>query len=249
MRNDDIRGGDIEPPEKDEWEIKINMTELSLYSESGDLDELPPGSTRLIESVDYDSLRGRLLKASATLFRSRFRCPECQNRRELLAISPELHLSIISHLSLFDKRHLRLVNQKFNNFLIFEVPLEDLRSAREDKNIFLIEGARKGQLGFEPFIIRDVRKIHEDSGNTDATGDDFVQPSVRREKILLDIYYPLFMAEGKEYDDDDDVPEMDEWEIRIDMANLSLSSKRNLDELPPGSTRLVKSVDYELMRA
>jgi hypothetical protein len=155
-----------------------------------------------------------------------------------LIISPELHFSIISHLSLSDKRHLRLVNQKFSNFLIFEVPLEELRTAREEKTIFLVEGARKGQLGFEPFIVRDVRKIREDSDNTDATHP--VQPSVRREKILLDIYYPKFMRNDDIRGGDIEPPEKDEWEIKVNMTELSLYSESgDLDELPPGSTRLI----------
>jgi hypothetical protein len=50
----------------------------------------------------------------------------------LLALSPELHLSIISYLPLFDKRRLRLACQLFDNLL--DVPFRDLRTAKQKQN-------------------------------------------------------------------------------------------------------------------
>jgi hypothetical protein len=78
-----------------------------------------------------------------------------------LALSPELHLSIISYLPLFDKRRLRLVCQLFNNLL--DVPFRDLRTAKQKQTILLVKDAEEEELGFEPFIIMDVRNGHTDS--------------------------------------------------------------------------------------
>ncbi|KAJ7236167.1 hypothetical protein C8J57DRAFT_1247954 [Mycena rebaudengoi] len=151
----------------------------------------------------------------------------------LLTVSPELHLSIISRLSLSDKHYLRHVNRKFNNFLMFEVPLEELRAARKENTIFLIENADKEDIGFQPFIIQ--------------------KTSVRREKILLDIYHPMFMEkggsgddDGKKDEEDDEVPNENEWEITIEIDDLYLRSPK--DKWSSKPARLIKSVDYELLR-
>ncbi|KAJ7267248.1 hypothetical protein C8J57DRAFT_1469529, partial [Mycena rebaudengoi] len=58
---------------------------------------------------------------------------------------------------------------------------------------------------------------------------------------MLDIYRPKFMRN----DNEDRIPEENEWEIHIHMAQLSLSSRTKLS---PESPRLTKSVDYALLR-
>jgi hypothetical protein len=88
----------------------------------------------------------------------------------LLALSPELHLSIISYLPLFDKRRLRLVCQLFNNLLL-DVPFRDLRTTKQKQTILLVKDVEEGELGFEPFIIMDVRngRTDSDESGTEST--------------------------------------------------------------------------------
>ncbi|KAJ7132290.1 hypothetical protein C8R44DRAFT_977928 [Mycena epipterygia] len=69
MRSDDEDDYNEEDPE--EWEICIDMQQLSLDSRK----MLSSESTRIVNSVDYELLRGKLRKASAALLRSRFVCP------------------------------------------------------------------------------------------------------------------------------------------------------------------------------
>ncbi|KAJ6546441.1 hypothetical protein DFH09DRAFT_642744 [Mycena vulgaris] len=76
MRNYD----EDEDTDDSEWEISIDMDQLSLVDSHK---ESSSESTRLVKSVDYALLRGKLLKASAALFRARFVCPECGNSREV----------------------------------------------------------------------------------------------------------------------------------------------------------------------
>ncbi|KAJ7132188.1 hypothetical protein C8R44DRAFT_773304 [Mycena epipterygia] len=164
----------------------------------------------------------------------------------LLTLSPELYLSIISYLSLSDKRRLRLVCQIFNNLLILEVPLKELRAATKKRTIFLVEDAHKGELGFEPFVVKDVRKVHKDSDESTSAETNTThgaQPSFQTQHILIDIYYPKFMRNDDE--DDYNEEEENEWEIDIHMQQLSLNSRKKLSS---ESNRLVKSVDYELLR-
>ncbi|KAJ7782802.1 hypothetical protein B0H16DRAFT_1494420 [Mycena metata] len=76
MRNDD----EDDDHEEGEWEIHIDMHRLSLSSS----ETLSPDSLRFTNSVDCDKLlRGKLLVASASLFRTRFECPECGNGRQV----------------------------------------------------------------------------------------------------------------------------------------------------------------------
>ncbi|KAJ7254060.1 hypothetical protein B0H12DRAFT_1115731 [Mycena haematopus] len=144
-----------------------------------------------------------------------------------LELAPELQLSIISNLSFADKHCLRLASRALNNLLILDLPLEQLRVARQKKTIFVVDGAKAGGLGFEPFIIRNSRKIPRDSA--------------QHEHILVDIYYPPFMQNN----DEDDQSIENEWRIYIHMKKLSLDTDNKLSSK---STRLVKSIDYELLR-
>ncbi|KAJ7837563.1 hypothetical protein B0H14DRAFT_2791174 [Mycena olivaceomarginata] len=147
----------------------------------------------------------------------------------LLSLSPELHLSVFCHLSLPERIRLRLVCHLFNNLLCLDVPLAQLQVAEKKKTIFLVEGAKKG-LGREPFIVRNPRISVADSG-------DNVQ------HILMDIYYPKFMR-----NDDEDTPTDKEWEIHIHMNELSFGRESKKNILPSDSTRLVKSISYDLLR-
>ncbi|KAJ7625335.1 hypothetical protein DFH06DRAFT_1229193 [Mycena polygramma] len=124
--------------------------------------------------------------------------------------------------------------------------LEYLRIAKNRKTILLAENTESGELGFEPFIITEVRKTAE--------------------RILLDIYHPKFMP--REVDErhkaadaaerhaamllgislpplpeekDDNVT----WDISIHMGQLELDSERKLKSK---AKRLVKGVDYNLLR-
>ncbi|KAJ7211154.1 hypothetical protein GGX14DRAFT_449195 [Mycena pura] len=143
----------------------------------------------------------------------------------LLRLSPELHLSVFCHLSLPEKNCLRLVCHLFNNLLCLDVPLAQLQVAEKKKTIFLVEGAKKGHIGREPFIVRNPRISVADSGD---------------KHILMDIYYPKFMR-----NDDEDTPTDNEWEIHIHMNELSLECE---NILPSDSTRLVKSISYDSLR-
>ncbi|KAJ7656287.1 hypothetical protein DFH06DRAFT_1199142 [Mycena polygramma] len=184
----------------------------------------------------------------------------------LLDLVPELHLSIISNLRLPDKRRLRLVSRIFNDLLILDVPLEDLRAAKKAKTILLTENAEKG-LGFEPFIILGVRKTRADSDERTPPcepSDGTATQTDTTERILLDIYYPKFMPhevdEREEMawdimllgpaalrrrpppkEKDDEVT----WDISIHMSKLRLDCKKNLES---NAKRLVKGVDYDLLR-
>ncbi|KAJ6577296.1 hypothetical protein B0H19DRAFT_552864 [Mycena capillaripes] len=147
---------------------------------------------------------------------------------QLLSLSPELHLSIISHLRLSDKSSLQNVCRTFSNLLVLDVPFEQLRAARKKKSILLHENAtQKGQLGFAPFIVTTVRKDFEST----------------HPRILLDIYYPKFMHEGSDDEDEIEDEDEDDWEINIHMQNLNLCSDKGMSE-----DRRVESVDYEMMR-
>ncbi|KAJ7188584.1 hypothetical protein C8R46DRAFT_25225 [Mycena filopes] len=143
----------------------------------------------------------------------------------MLSLSPELHLSIVSHLHPSDQHSLRLVSQQFNNLLALDVPLEDLSVAAQKKTMFLVEKAKESEIGYEPFIIRSVRKVSE-GGNT---------------TLSVDVYYPKYMRN----DDEDEVEEPDEWEIAIEMDTLSLSAEKKLSSDSP---RLQKSIGYDLLR-
>jgi hypothetical protein len=68
MRNDDEDNYEDDT----EWVI-IDWRKLTLESETE--------TTRLVKSVNYDLLRGRLIKAA--LFRSSFGCPECGDSRDV----------------------------------------------------------------------------------------------------------------------------------------------------------------------
>ncbi|KAJ6543927.1 hypothetical protein B0H19DRAFT_1380303 [Mycena capillaripes] len=137
----------------------------------------------------------------------------------LLNLSPELHLFLFTHLSQSKKRRLRIVSRLFNNFLFLDVPFKDLRAAQKDKTVFLVEDACKGKLGFEPFIIMHVRRIRNNSGQSEGSP---TRPSF--EQILLDIYYPKYMWNNDEHDED--YKEEDSyWEIQIEMKELILDSK------------------------
>ncbi|KAJ7656273.1 hypothetical protein DFH06DRAFT_1298181 [Mycena polygramma] len=156
----------------------------------------------------------------------------------ILALSPEVHLSIISHLSLSNKRSLRLVSKTFNDLLCLDVPLADLKAAEKKKTIFLVENAKKGQLGREPFVILDVRKVRDDDDSVESESDEQpVQPSSR---LLVDIYYPLFMRNDNVYE----APE-EGWRIKINMERLRLDTHY---KMPEGTKSYVDDVDYELLR-
>ncbi|KAF8216181.1 hypothetical protein K438DRAFT_1800206 [Mycena galopus ATCC 62051] len=71
----------------------------------------------------------------------------------LITLAPELKLSVISQLPISKKSQLRLVCQIFNKLLILDLPLEQLRVAQKKNPIFPVEGAKKGDLGFDLFII------------------------------------------------------------------------------------------------
>ncbi|KAJ6598432.1 hypothetical protein DFH09DRAFT_1304217 [Mycena vulgaris] len=160
-----------------------------------------------------------------------------------LNLAPELHLSIISHLSHSDKRRLRLVCQIFNNLLIIDVPLKDLRKARKKQTIFLIEDPIEG-LEFDPFIILKIVDNSDKSEPGPAQSDGSPAPPpfhCQNQQILLDIYYPKFMRN----DEEDDRTEEDEWEMHIHMNELSLNSKK---KLTLESTRVVESVPYDSLR-
>jgi len=127
------------------------------------------------------------------------------------------------------------------------VPLEQLRVARKEKTIFLVEGAKNQELGFEPFIVTNVRKVSDDSNESKsaesvatAIQPGSLQPSSHKPHLLLDIYYPKFMR-----NDDEDAPREREWEIHIHMDTLSLNSR---DKVSTESNRRVKSVSYDLLR-
>ncbi|KAJ7228321.1 hypothetical protein GGX14DRAFT_612194 [Mycena pura] len=158
----------------------------------------------------------------------------------ILTLSPELHLSIICHLSLLHKRRLRLVCQTFNRLLILDLPFEQLQAARKKKTIFLVENARKGKLGFQPFIITDVRKVYSDRDESE-TG----KPAFPKRQVLLDIYYPKFMQNNDENEDKEEGRTTNDWEIQIEMDKLDLDSSTTLLE---ESIYLVKSVNYESLR-
>ncbi|KAJ7671686.1 hypothetical protein DFH06DRAFT_1468374 [Mycena polygramma] len=148
----------------------------------------------------------------------------------LLELSPELHLSIIFHLALEDKARLRLVSKLFNNLLLIDVPLQQLRTAHQKQTIFLVKNAVSGQLGFKPFLITGVRKTSKDEG----------------QRILLDIYYPKFMCNNEEESSEDEYEDNSsegDWEIYIDMRKLSLSTENAMSD-----ARRVKSVEYDALR-
>ncbi|KAF8216183.1 hypothetical protein K438DRAFT_1800207 [Mycena galopus ATCC 62051] len=147
----------------------------------------------------------------------------------LMTLAPELQLYIISHLRLPDKCCLRLVCQIFNKLLILDLPMEQLRVARKKNTIFLVQDAKEGELGFTPFIIKRVRKVPGDSAQYEP-------------RILLDIYYPLFMCNGEE----DEEEQENELQIHIHMKTLSLGKKKK--KKSSESTRLNKSINYDLLR-
>ncbi|KAJ6514916.1 hypothetical protein C8R47DRAFT_1089059 [Mycena vitilis] len=144
------------------------------------------------------------------------------------ALSPELHLAIISHLSLSNKRRLRLVSTTFSNLLSLDVPLEELQAAKKNKTIFLVKDAKRGSHGIWPFIIAGVRTIRD---------QDLVEAKLST-RILVDLYYPKFMR-----NDEEKVRTKDGWEIQIEMDRLYLDSSTKME-----SNRTVKDVDYESLR-
>ncbi|KAJ6519878.1 hypothetical protein C8R45DRAFT_1119293 [Mycena sanguinolenta] len=145
----------------------------------------------------------------------------------LTALAPELQLSVISNLALADKHRLCLTSKDLNNLLSLDLPLEQLEVARRERTIFVVDGAKEGDLGFEPFIVRDFRKItHE---------------STQQGHVKLDIYYPPFMQNNDEGDESLE----NEWQIHIHMNTLNLDTGAKLSLK---TSRLVKSIDYELLR-
>ncbi|KAJ7191631.1 hypothetical protein GGX14DRAFT_481176 [Mycena pura] len=160
----------------------------------------------------------------------------------ILTLSPELHLSIISHLSLSHKRRLRPVCQIFNRLLIFDLPFEQLKAARKENTIFLVENAREGKLGFEPFIIMDVRKVYSDTNKSRSRVSG--KPAFPKRRLLLDIYYPKFMRNKDENEYEEEGRTENDWEIRIEMEQLNLDSSNTLLE----SSYVVESVNYESLR-
>ncbi|KAF9066632.1 hypothetical protein BDP27DRAFT_1330277 [Rhodocollybia butyracea] len=162
----------------------------------------------------------------------------------LLTISPELQLTIISHLSLSDKRCLILTCQTFNNLLALELAKEHLEAARDKRTILLIEDAHSKELGSKPFIITDVRKVYRSSKSSsaetaasDTPTKSTADSSQNEQKLLVDIYYPRFMRNYSDYD-----PAI---AIDIAMEQLVLQGDRTPN---PESTRLVKSVKYKKLR-
>ncbi|KAJ7460945.1 hypothetical protein B0H11DRAFT_2241921 [Mycena galericulata] len=127
--------------------------------------------------------------------------PPCPFQRStFLNLSAELHLLIISYLSVSDKRRLARVCQLFNNLLILDLPLEELRAAQRNQTIFLTKDVEEKDVGFEPFIITNVRKIHNESKAADTSAGS-------GSLILLDIYYPKYMRN----DEQDHPSEPDEF--------------------------------------
>ncbi|KAJ7656275.1 hypothetical protein DFH06DRAFT_1473536 [Mycena polygramma] len=149
-------------------------------------------------------------------------------------LSPEVHLAIISHLSLSNKHCLRLVSTTFNNLLSLDVPLEELQAAKKNKTILLLKGVKEGKSGWRPFIIAGVRKIRYEDPIEVKSGAE-AKPSTR---ILVDIYYPKYMR-----NDEEDARTEDAWEIHVEMDRLHLDSSTKMK-----SNRIVKDVDYERLR-
>ena len=147
------------------------------------------------------------------------------------ALAPELQLSIISDLSHADKHCLCLASRALNHLVSIDLdfPLEQLGVACEKKTILVVDEAKEGALGFEPFIISKFDKIPSDG------------PSPH---ILIDIYYPLFMQNTNKPDAKFDE---NEWQIHIHMKTLSLDTD-NMHMLPLKPPRVVESVDYESFR-
>ncbi|KAK7064182.1 hypothetical protein R3P38DRAFT_3249765 [Favolaschia claudopus] len=160
------------------------------------------------------------------------------------ALAPELQLSVVSHLPVTEKSILRLVCRRLNDTLLVDVPLEQLRCAQKDQTIFLADGAKLGELGSEPFVITDVRKVLSDGADTEKEFDSQACAGVAdNEGIVLDIYYPKFMG----YEDDhyrDEECDEEEWEIGIHMKELVLYSKTEVQN----PKRKVEAVSYDLLR-
>ncbi|KAF9065366.1 hypothetical protein BDP27DRAFT_1424931 [Rhodocollybia butyracea] len=73
---------ELEQKNNVEWVIHICMRDLEL-EEGHDIDKLKLESPRIFKSVEYESVRGKLVEVSAAMLRRNFVCRECKDSRSV----------------------------------------------------------------------------------------------------------------------------------------------------------------------